>query len=347
MWPQTGPAEHIQDPRAICAVVPMHGVHRIYRAEQKFTGRRRIRGVRHDGQVTADEITPDAWPTRGERHLTEVRAAALASDGHDPLDEQAALLLKHHGLAGSRLWVTDGGFALLHDEALDLAVAPESRGRGEGTALATAAAAGTRSAWSHGDHPAARAPAEKHGFTATRALWVMRRDVTEPLPELTADEAEQVRGYRADARRAAAVNAAAFASHPEQGALDAAGLAERMAEPWFDPAGLLVAEGRPDARLPLDQAAPGRARRGLRGRRRPRPPRAAGSAAPSPGRAPAPRRRGARGAALRRVRQDPGRRKVYERLGFTHAGQRHPRAVHPRPERQHDAAADDAPVSGS
>jgi mycothiol synthase len=44
------------------------------------------------------------------------------------------------------------------------------------------------------------------------------------------DEAELIR-----------VNAAAFASHPEQGAMDAANLAERMAEPWFDPAGLVVA----------------------------------------------------------------------------------------------------------
>ena len=37
------------------------------------------------------------------------------------------------------------------------------------------------------------------------------------------------------------MNAAAFAQHPEQGSMDADELAERMAEPWFDPAGLLVA----------------------------------------------------------------------------------------------------------
>ena len=197
--------------------------------------------MRHDERVTADEIAPDAWPTHGEPLVADVRAAALDADGHDPLDEQAALLLKHHGLAGSRLWVTDGGFALLHDEALELAVAPGSRGRGEGTALAAAAAAGARSAWSHGDHPAARALAEKHGFTATRELWVMRRDVTKALPELTTSESQAVRSYRPeDEAELLRVNAEAFASHPEQGDLDEAGLAERMAEPWFDAAGLLV-----------------------------------------------------------------------------------------------------------
>ena len=37
-----------------------------------------------------------------------------------------------------------------------------------------------------------------------------------------------------------ALNAAAFARHPEQGRLTVADLHERMAQPWFDPAGLLL-----------------------------------------------------------------------------------------------------------
>ncbi len=44
------------------------------------------------------------------------------------------------------------------------------------------------------------------------------------------DEAEIVR-----------VNAAAFSWHPEQGSMDLANLAERMAQPWFEPAGLIEA----------------------------------------------------------------------------------------------------------
>ena len=52
-----------------------------------------------------------------------------------------------------------------------------------------------------------------------------------------------IRGYReSDADEVIRVNAAAFAHHPEQGSMDAGNLAERMAEPWFDPAGLVVAD---------------------------------------------------------------------------------------------------------
>ena len=75
---------------------------------------------------------------------------------------------------------------------------------------------------------------------------------------------------RRDPTEVLRVNAAAFARHPEQGSMDADDLAERMAEPWFDPAGLLVADaGAELRRLPLDQAARRRPRRGLRRRRRP------------------------------------------------------------------------------
>jgi mycothiol synthase len=52
--------------------------------------------------------------------------------------------------------------------------------------------------------------------------------------EGTADDAELLR-----------VNNAAFDYHPEQGGWTEAELAERRAEPWFDPAGLFLAFGAP------------------------------------------------------------------------------------------------------
>jgi mycothiol synthase len=146
--------------------------------------------------------------------------------------------------AGLVLWVADRGFALLRGGDLDLAVAPEARGHGIGSALAAAALAVAPpqvTAWSHADHPAAAALAQRLGFVAARALWVMAR-ASSPIdvPDVAG---VTIRGYRdTDADEVVRVNAAAFAHHPEQGSMDAANLADRMAEPWFDPAGLLVAD---------------------------------------------------------------------------------------------------------
>ena len=177
--------------------------------------------------------------------MAEVRRTSAAVDGVDPLDEAARMALTRGGLDGAALWV-DGqdGFALLRGRGLDLAVRPEARGRGIGTALARAAldeAPEDVTAWSHVDDPAARRIAAGAGFAAVRSLWVMHRDAA-PV-EVPTVEGVTIRGYRAeDADEVLRVNATAFAHHPEQGSMDAANLADRMAEPWFDPAGLLVAD---------------------------------------------------------------------------------------------------------
>jgi mycothiol synthase len=182
--------------------------------------------------------------------VQSIAAAAEAADGVAPLDEATLLTLRHHP-DSVRSWVRKDGFVLLTDTApggpkeLSLVVRPAARGHGHGRALleeALAAADGEIRAWSHGDHPAAGVLAHRHGFDRARELWVMRRSMAEPLPAPPDPRDLVVRGYRpADADELLRVNAAAFAHHPEQSGMDAANLAERMAEPWFDPGGLLVA----------------------------------------------------------------------------------------------------------
>ena len=188
--------------------------------------------------------------------LRRANDRSAAADGAEPLDEAGRMALSHHGLDGAALWVTgtpehDTGFALLRGGALDLAVAPDDRRRGLGTALAEAAlaeATGPLTAWSHADHPGAAALARRFGFEKVRELWVMRR-AAGPV-DVPAVPGVTIRGYETgDADEVLRVNAAAFAHHPEQGSMDAADLAARMAEPWFDPAGLLVA---------ADDTSPGR-----------------------------------------------------------------------------------------
>lgn len=178
--------------------------------------------------------------------VESVRRACLDAGEHDPLDEAGALHLKHRGTTGVDLWVAEeSGFALRRGTEVDLAVAPAARRRGLGGSLAAQAFAadGTVTAWSHGDHPAAGVLARRHGLERARELWVMRRSSVVPLPDVAPPPGVRIRSYTDDdAPEVLRINAAAFAAHPEQGAMDEANLAERMAEPWWDPAGLLLAE---------------------------------------------------------------------------------------------------------
>jgi mycothiol synthase len=186
--------------------------------------------------------------------------AATAADGVRPVSEEAELRLVHGGPPGGRdLVVHDGdvlaGYARLDDGVAELVVHPDRRRRGFGTALLRQllALADDRplSIWAHGDLPGSAELLVPHGFARARVLLQMRRDLAgveaDPSPALPGDV--RVVPFRPGRDEDAwlAVNAAAFAHHPEQGSWTAEDLRLREAEPWFDPAGFLMAwRGDPD-----------------------------------------------------------------------------------------------------
>ncbi|MFF9626429.1 mycothiol synthase [Streptomyces griseosporeus] len=190
-------------------------------------------------------------------------AEAAADDGQQAVSEQGRLQLRGGAREGvSHLLLTVGdelaGYAQLEDTdpveapAAELVVHPAHRGHGHGRALGSAllAASGKRlRVWAHGGHAAARHLAQVLGLTLFRELRQMRRSLTDlDLPEPVLPEGVTVRAFVPGQDDAAwlAVNAAAFAHHPEQGSLTQRDLDDRKAEPWFDPAGFFLAERETD-----------------------------------------------------------------------------------------------------
>ncbi|WP_459987118.1 mycothiol synthase, partial [Mycobacterium avium] len=137
----------------------------------------------------------------------------------------------------------------------ELVVHPRARRRGIGSALARAALAKTGAAnrfWAHGTLEPARATAAALGLSPVRELMQMRRSLRDLPDSVPAVPGVRIRTYAgpADDAELLRVNNAAFAYHPEQGGWTDVELAERRAEPWFDPAGLFLAFGDDDSDRP-------------------------------------------------------------------------------------------------
>ncbi|SCG61921.1 mycothiol synthase [Micromonospora halophytica] len=220
----------------------------------------------NSAEPTTDRVARADYlaPAEVAEALALARLAGDA-DGADPFDEHTLLRLRDPEAAAAHLTAraADGtltGYAHLDTTepaagiGVELAVHPAYRRRGTGRALARgvlAAASGPLRAWAHGDHPSAAALAVDLGFTRARVLWQLRRPLTGALPEVRLPEGVTLRAYRPGADDAAwlALNARAFASHPEQGRWTEADLRVRLAEPWFDPAGFLLAVEESTGRL--------------------------------------------------------------------------------------------------
>ena len=132
------------------------------------------------------------------------------------------------------------------DAVAELVADPAARRTGHGRALLDAAlGAGARSVWAHGDLAPAQALAAAAGLDRTRSLHLMGRPLGEAdAADPTLPEGYSVRAFEPgrDDEAWVALNAAAFASHPEQGRISVADLRERIDQPWFDPAGFLLVE---------------------------------------------------------------------------------------------------------
>jgi mycothiol synthase len=199
--------------------------------------------------------------------------AAGDADGAYPLSEHVVLHLRMGGDAPAvHLFArVDGslvGYAhvdttdAVEGASAELAVHPLHRRRGTGRALVKAAmkvaderADGRLRLWAHGDHPSASALAISLGFRRTRVLFQMRRSLLAPLTEPELPRGVRLRPFvpGQDDEAWLAVNAAAFADHPEQGKWTLDDLRIRVAEPWFDADGFLLAV---DAEPPPSRPAP-------------------------------------------------------------------------------------------
>jgi mycothiol synthase len=181
----------------------------------------------------------------------QVLALAATAERVDhvyPLSEDVVLRVRGGGGPATHLLAHDtegslAGYAFVDDGAGELFVGPAARRRGHGTALLAAAGAGPLGFWAHGDEPGAQAFAVKNGFERVRVLWQMRRPLTEPLADAPLPPGVTIRHFRpgSDEQAWLGVNARAFSHHPEQGRWTLDDLRLREAEPWFDPAGFLLA----------------------------------------------------------------------------------------------------------
>ena len=186
------------------------------------------------------------------------------TDGIRPLSEHVMLHLRYGGDVDVRHVLGRIGSSLVAYGHLDvtdrvagssaeLAVAPAYRRQGVGHRLVEhlleESPDGRLRLWAHGEQSGAAPLAASLGFRRSRTLFQMRRSLYAALPDPVWPPGVRLRSFLPglDDEEWVALNAAAFVDLPDQGGWTIDDLHVRMREPWFDPAGFLVAvEPGPD-----------------------------------------------------------------------------------------------------
>ena len=200
-------------------------------------------------------MTAPQWRTAltadDQRQVRELITVATQFDGVAPVGEQVLRELAHdrtqHLVASDDNGVRGYLNLSAGDEAAmaELVVHPDARRSGIGSAMIHTALAktnGTNRFWAHGTLKPAQATASATGLATVRELVQMRRRL-DGITEPAVPEGVLIRTYAGadDDAELLRVNNSAFVTHPEQGGWTDVELAERRAEPWFDPEGLFLA----------------------------------------------------------------------------------------------------------
>jgi len=186
--------------------------------------------------VTRTQLSP-----ADQAQVTALVQRATNADGINPLNEQAVLGLTVEGChilacqTGELI-----GYATVSDDSAQLVVDPACRRRGVGTGLLAATKADQ--VWAFGDLAPAQGFCAAQGFGAVRELLVMQARPTQVTRPTKTVPGVRIAGFvPSDLDELVALNARAFHDHPEQGRLTRQDFLARMDQPWFDPAGLLIA----------------------------------------------------------------------------------------------------------